>query len=117
MHWTIDMTTDGLLEARVSGELTAADLTAFVVALARRTSAARARRLLVDTSGLTSTWHATPTELRAVAAAGARDRRLRLQIGVVAPSADAFELGRTLPGVTVFRAREAATRFLAPSIP
>jgi hypothetical protein len=127
MHWTID-TPNGdprRLEARLGGELTAADLTAFVVALASRAEEVRARRLLVDASGLSSTHHPSSAELRAIGTTVLRDPRLRrARIGVVAPTPDAFGLCRMLvavagggAGVHVFRGRAPATRFLTASIP
>jgi hypothetical protein len=127
MHWTIDMPNGDArtLEARLGGELTAADLTAFVVALASRADESRARRLLVDASGLSSTLRPSSAELRTIASTVMRDTRLRrARIGVVAPTPDAFGLCRMLvaiagggAGIGVFRGREPATRFLTPSIP
>jgi hypothetical protein len=113
MHWTIDMPNGDprALEARLGGELTTADLSA--------------RRLLVDASGLSSTHRPSSAELRTIASTVMRDPRLRRpRIGVVAPTPDAYGLTRMLvaiagggAGIAVFRGREPATRFLAPSIP
>lgn len=126
MRWTLETAGDDAhaLEARLSGDLTATDLRAFVVALAARVDAARARRLLVDAGGLTSTRAVAASDLRGIAATVMHDPRLRvLRVAVVAPAPDAFGLGRMLisaagggPGIAVFRTREPATRFLAPSI-